>query len=241
MRLALTLAVTVISIGLLGCAADPHKLKITEQNKDSYMESLKDSKGLTVEEIGLLMSAQMRRAAAKSVGGSDTPVVGKTVGEIIADEKKAQAEVKVREEEQKRLAAEAKAKTDALTEQMRNAIALTVFSKGFIPSDPMGGRYEDRITIKCAYENKSGKDIRAFTGRVEFTDLFGKEIFATNLTISDPIAAGAKGTWTGGIKYNQFISEHQNLKDADLADMKVVWSPSQVLFADGATLSAEPK
>jgi hypothetical protein len=59
------------------------------------------------------------------------------------------------------------------------------------------------------------------------------------LTISDPIKADSKATWTGNIKYNQFISEHQSLRNTELADMKIVWLPSEILFADGTKIGGE--
>jgi hypothetical protein len=217
-----------------GCTADPHSLKITDQNKDSYMESIKDSKGLTVEEIGLLSAYQTRRLAGKALGGTEQSIVGETVGDLIADQRRFQ-------EEEKRLAAEAKAKAGALAADMRNAIELTVVDKGFIPFNATAGRFQDLITFKFAYENKSGKDIRAFTGDVQFTDLLGKEIFTTELTISDPIAAGARSTWDDSIQYSRFDATHQALKNAELASMKVVWLPSQVVFADGSTLGGDSK
>jgi hypothetical protein len=234
-----TTFVVVLMLPGVGCSKDPHKLKITDQNKDSFMEQLKDTKGLTLEEFGLLTSFQMRRAAAAALKTTEPPIVGKTVGEVIAEERKLQTDAKAKEEEQKRLAAEAKAKADAMAAQMREAIALTVFDKGFTPSNPIGGRFEDYITLKCAYENKSGRDVRAFTGSVQFTDLFGKEIFTTHLTISDPIGAGQKSTWEGAIKYNQFIGTHQALRNASLDNMKIVWLPDEILFADGSKLGGE--
>lgn len=238
LRTTITFLVLFSLLLAVACTSNPHNLKITDTNKDSFMEQLKDSKGLTVEEIGLLASFQIRRGAVKAFGGSDVPIVGKTVGDLISDERKLQAEAKAKEEEQKKLAAEAKAKADALTAQLRNAISLTVFDKGFQPSNPMGGSFQDYITLKCVYENKSDKDIRAFRGRVQFTDLFGKEIFMTNLTISDPIKAGEKATWSGSIKYNQFLANQQELRNAEMANMKIVWLPDSVLFADGTSLGA---
>lgn len=226
---------------LAGCAANPHDLRVTEANKDTFMSDIKSEKGLTVEEVGLLVGFQMRAALSAKLGDGSVTAVGKTVGELIESERKLQAEAKAKEEEADRLAKEAKAKADAAMAQMRNAINLTVFDKTFIPSDIHASRFNDYIIIKCAYENKSGKDIRAFRGGVQFTDLFGKEIFSTNLTIQDPIAANAKANWNGQIEYNQFRSEHQQLRNADLSNMKVVWLPAEVLFADGTTLSAEVK
>ncbi len=236
--LALGTSLSATVLLAIACTSNPQNLRITESNKDSFMDQLKDSKGLTVEEIGLLTTFQMRRAAVKAFGGSEMPIVGKTVGDLIREERKFQADAKVKEDEQKKLAAEAKAKADALTAQLRNAITLTVFDKGFRPSDPMGGTFDAYITLKCVYENKSDKDIRAFRGRVQFTDLFGKEIFTTNMTISDPIKAGGRATWDGLIKYNQFITDQQNLRNAEMANMKIIWLPDSVLFEDGSSLGA---
>jgi hypothetical protein len=120
-----------------------------------------------------------------------------------------------------------------LADGLRKALALSVVEKGFIPSDPSANRYQDLITIKCSYSNGSEKDIRAFTGAVVFQDLFGKEIFRANITISDPIVVGQQSTWVGTIKYNQFMDAHQRIRNTELKDLTVVWVPASILFADG--------
>jgi hypothetical protein len=119
---------------------------------------------------------------------------------------------------------------------LRKAIALSVVEKGFIPSDPSANRYQDLINISCSYSNGSEKDIRAFTGTVVFQDLFGKEIFRANITISDPIVVGQQSTWVGTIKYNQFMDAHQRIRNAELKDLTVVWVPASILFADGTRI-----
>ena len=230
--------IAFVGVLLLACQ-NPKAVRVTEQNKGTFLEQMKDLKGLTVEEAGLLQAAVLQAGVAEALGKKENPLVGKTVGEIIADQR-AIAEKTAREEaEQARLAAEAKAKADALAEQLRGALQLTVFDKGFLPSDYTRNRYQDYITIKVAYENKSGKNIRAFTGSIQFTDLFGKEIFESGLTVSDPVAAGARSTWEGTIEYNQFRDQHQALRNASLADMKVVWKPSQILFEDGTSVGGD--
>jgi hypothetical protein len=233
------LGIAVGTMFLSACSPDPRHFKITDQNKDRFMEELKTSRGLAVEEVGLLQSYHMRQAASKALGGTPSPPVGKTVGDLIEEERKFQADAKAKEAEREKLAAEAKAKADAVTEQMRGAIQLTVFDKGFIPSNLMGGRYNDYITVKCVYENKSAKGIRAFRGTVKFTDLFDREIYSSTLTISNPIGSGEKANWSGTIEYNQFKSEHQQLRNADLKDMKVVWFPESIIFDDGRQISAD--
>jgi hypothetical protein len=108
-----------------------------------------------------------------------------------------------------------------------------VYDKGFLPSNPLAGSYRDTLIIKCAYENTSPKDIRAFKGSVIFQDLFGTEIYRANLTISDPISAGAKTQWNGSIEYNQFIAAHKLFRNTELKDMKVIWMPASIIFVDG--------
>jgi len=227
------LALVAVALSLAACSGDPKQVRVTEANKDRLLEEIKDAKGLTVDEVRLLITFLMRRTLGAGLGQNPSPLVDKTVGDLIAEQRSFEADAKKRDEEQARLAAEAKAKEEALASELRKALNLTVFEKGYVPSDAMASRYRDSITIKCAYENTSGKDIRAFTGTVRFTDLFGKPIFESRLTVADPIRASAKATWIGSIDYNQFIDSHRSLRNTELANMKVVWLPKSIIYADG--------
>jgi hypothetical protein len=122
------------------------------------------------------------------------------------------------------------------SDPLLKALSLTVTAKGFIPSDPSSGRYEDLLTLKCSYQNTSDRDIRAFTGAVIFQDLFGKEILRASITISNPIKAGQQATWDGTLKYNQFTEAHQRFRGTELQDLKVVWQPASIIFADGTRI-----
>lgn len=218
-----------------GCGQDPRKVQITEKNRHTFMQDIKDMKGLTVEEVRLLVAQQVSDGMKKSFGGEERQIIGKTVGDLLIDLKKDAAEQEHEAKKQERLAAEAKAKEDARSAELRKAINLTVIEKGFVHVD-----YEDYITIKVAYENTSGKDIRAFEGKVQFTDLFGKEIYESGLTISDPIKGSEKKIWRGNIRYNQFIDSQKSLRVTELSDMKVIWKPSNILFVDGSRIGEQP-
>ena len=222
-----------------GCGSDPHKLKITEQNKGSFMESIKDSKGLTVEENRLLIAYEIRNVTGRAFGGNETNVVGKTVAQVIQEERQLEEKQKKEQVEQNRLAEEAAAKEQARAAELRKAVNLSVYDKSFQAADPTEGSYQDYIVIRCAYENTSGKNIRAFKGKLHFTDLFGGEIYQSGLTISDPIEAGQKATWAGTIKYNQFLDNDVRLKNAALRDMKAEWLPSSIIFTDGTRIGDE--
>lgn len=232
MRRLVLLALVSLSVA---CAGE-RNLKITEDNKGRVLEEIKDSRSFSVEEVRLILARQMRVSLAESMKQPSPPWVGQTLQQIIDDERKLEQDAKAKQAESERLAAEAKAKEDALAEELRKAITLVVFDKGFIPSDIYNSRYEDYITVKCAYENRAGKDVRAFTGGVRFADLFEKEITTISLTIDDPIKAGEKATWNGTIKYNQFVDSHQTLRNAELKNLRITWIPKSIIFADGTQI-----
>jgi hypothetical protein len=207
--------------------------------KDDLIKPIKDQTGLTADEVRLLIAYQIRQGAAKAFGGSPEDPTGKTIGALIDSQRKFEADAEAKQKESDRLASEAKAKQDALAAELSKTIQFTVYDKGFVASNPYSGRYEDYVTIKCAYENKGTKDVRAFRGGVEFSDLFGKPIFSTSVTIQDPVKAGQKGTWDGVIKYNQFQDSHVALRGASMENMKIRWVPQSIIFSDGSTIGEQ--
>ena len=230
----------VALLGTCSCGKDPRTIRITEKNKDTFMDEIKDMKGLTVDEVRLLIAYQVRTGTTKAVGGKEQNTVGKTIGDVIEDARKQVASEKTEADRQKRLADEAKAKQEAIAAELRKAVAVAVFEKGFVPAIPGVGQFEAYITFKCAFENYSSKDIRAFKGVVIFQDLFGSDLYRVNLTISDPINAGAKASWSGVVKFNQFIETQQRFRDTELKDMKVIWMPESIIFSDGTRTGEDP-
>lgn len=226
----------LILIFWFACSKNPKAIKITEENKDKFIEQIKDMKGLTVNEGRLLFAYMLRLKMSEAFGNKSDHIYGKTVGELIDDQDKYEKDLKKQEQEQDRLATEARAKEESLAKELQKSINLTVFQKSFIESDPEAGSYNDYIVLKCAYENIGNKDIRAFMGVLKFTDLFDKEIYSSGITISDPLKSGAKATWTGTIDYNQFNDEQKALRYAELKDMKVVWLPKSIIFTDGSKI-----
>ena len=92
-----------------GCAADPRDIVITEETRSNLLKSLAEEQGLTVDEVRLLMARELRTTAAEAFGGEAESAVGKTVGEVIAEERAFQDEEAARREQEERLAAEARA------------------------------------------------------------------------------------------------------------------------------------
>ena len=86
----------VSALLMVACGTDPRSVRITDTNKDTFLEDMKDMKGLTVGEVGLLISDQMRIVLSGDVSGDgEKAMVGKTVGELLTQLKKEAAELKV--------------------------------------------------------------------------------------------------------------------------------------------------
>jgi len=233
------LIVTLVAALQIACS-NPRELAVTESNRQEVMEKVAKS-SMPDADKQMFVAAMAREqisGVAKAFGGTPLSLNGKTVGQVIDEQAKFVKDAEAAAAREKALAAEAKAKEEALVAELRKAISLTVFDKGFIDKDVMAGRFNAFITIKCVYENTSGKDIRAFTGDVRFTDLFDKPVFESGLTISDPLKAGAKANWLGSIEHNPFMADREALKNAKLADLKIVWLPKSILFADGTKIGS---
>jgi len=114
-------------------------------------------------------------------------------------------------------------------------IAIALVSKGFKAHNYQSSDYEDDITFVLQIKNTSAKDVRAFDGIVTFNDLLDNKIFSTKLAINDTISAGSTLSWTGSIKYNQFEDQHQRLRNAEAANLKISFRVRKVLFSDGNT------
>jgi len=227
----------LICLGLLaiGCSNNVKNTRVTEQNKATVFQSIKDSKDLTVEEVGLLQAFIMRKGLGDALAGKTPELpVGMTIGEMIEDQRKWVADATKREADEKERVARARAEEEKQRRVLLDAITLTVFDKGYSE-----GEYQQYITIKTMYENKSGKDIRGFKGRVQFNDLFGVEIMPFNISEDEPLKAREtkRQSWT--LKYNQFIDQHVKLRNTPLESLKIEWKPQIILFADGTSLEVK--
>ena len=226
---------------LLACGPREPNVKeilITEENSEDLFEEIKDTRQLSVEEVGLLQAHVLRSAI---VGAGASLPVGKTVGELIERERQLQADDELaRAEEAKRKAqeeerrAEAAAAAEEQREGMREAAMVTVYEKGFYD-----GRVQDAITIKLSFENSGDRDVRAFKGVVVFKDVFGDVISRVSLKEDEGLAAGKTIRRSRSIDYNQFDDADTALRATDLEDMSVEWEPDTIIFADGEELRVE--
>ena len=197
--------------------------KVTDANKDRVLGEISTSKDLTDEEKQLLVAYAMRQSlSAVFQGGKPGLPSGKTIGEMIDEQRAWKVQQRQEEERQKKLAAEVAAKQA----ELRNVIGVALYSftqkKGFM---------SDYIEAGYAYENRSDRDVRAFEGDVAYKDVLGNQLEETSLKVLTPIKAGQKAAVSDSLP---FIA-YPGLRDKKLEDVKIEWRPKKILFADGAS------
>lgn len=149
---------------------------------------------------------------------------GKSYGEILD-------EAKNYKKEQQKLAEKAKKEVEEKRQRLGSALTIALYDKGYKKYD-----YVDYLTYSIAFENKTDKTIRAFKGSISINDLFDTEIKSISLTIDDPIEPHQTFKSTYTTDYNQFSDEDKRLKNKNMADLKVVWTPEKIIFGDGTSL-----
>lgn len=114
-------------------------------------------------------------------------------------------------------------------------IAIELLAKGFKSANPKASDYESAITFELSLKNLTNTDIRAFDGTLSFTDLLDNNVYSSKLSINDPLKSGSTIQWSGSIKYNQFMDDHQRLRNERQENLKLKFTARKVLFVDGST------
>lgn len=107
-------------------------------------------------------------------------------------------------------------------------ISAVLVDKGFSE-----GSFQKSNTLKISFENKTGRQVRAFEGIVVLSDLLGNVITRVRLSESEPDWKGGKLLWSGSIDYNQFMSKDQELKNASMDSLKMQFEIKKILYVDG--------
>ena len=125
------------------------------------------------------------------------------------------------------------------TEMLKSAVEVRFKNKKYRPDNYRAGEYDKLILLEFEYENKTEKEIRAFTGMTVFMDVFERPFCRVNLTVDDRIPPGKKITDKDrSIKMNEFSSEHKELAFKEMENIKFRFEPRSILFSDGTQLGS---
>ena len=215
----------LFAVIILASFSSPMNNKYSDATLENDLKAIRGANAIDSTEMNLLAMYFVR---AKLLNEN---IEGKSYNEILKEAKIAKQKQEEEERIQRELAEKAKKEEEARIARLKNALTVTIFDKGYAEYD-----YQEYITYKFAFENKTDKEITAFTGQLIFTDLFDKEIKSLNLTYDDGVAANSIKNYSATTDYNQFMDEDQLLKSKNLKQIKLVWKPEKILFADGTTL-----
>lgn len=129
---------------------------------------------------------------------------------------------------------ETKRESTVLPNRLKEKVDVELIGKGFIPSDWQSGIYEDYITIKLRFINKTDKDIRGVQGEIVFYDIFDNEIRRVMISYDDGIPKNGSKIWNGYIVYDSFFEEDRKLRATEIENLKYEWLPDTIIYQDGS-------
>jgi Sec-independent protein translocase protein TatA len=235
-----------VAAALAGCGKPtdillgPEPLKQMADQGDKF-------KQLPEEERKLLV-AYLTSAELKKLFGPDRPhpATGRTVGEVLTDARKWEADMKVEAEAAKKRQAEAEAlrakveaERKAAMVRLQEVVTLAITNKRVLPKNYDVSRFNEMLALDYAIENKSDKTIRQLKGTLRFYDATGDEIGDLPINIERTIAPG--GTYRGdtgrGWTINEFRkSDIERIAMASFNGMKTVFEPEAISFSNGEVL-----
>jgi hypothetical protein len=118
-------------------------------------------------------------------------------------------------------------------------VELELVKKDFYVADMMAGEFEDQITLELKFKNKTEKNIKGVQGVITFYDIFDSEIMPTNISYDEGITANGEKIWKAGVAYNQFMDEHEKLKNTTLENLKYKWVVKTIVYEDNTKESFE--
>jgi len=215
---------------ITGCGNPTKNVKITEKNKDTVFEQIKNSKDLTADEVRMFMAYVLRSTITSAFSGEKKlSYEGKTIGEIINEELKL-------EKEKNKLAEEARKEDEALAKQLSSTVLVEVYKKGFIPAEYSSGSYDDYISLSLAIQNICPKEIRAFKGKLVVKDLFGTLIKNYVFDSDKKLKPNQKMRGTFYWSCNKFNDDDEKIKATSLDSLKITWQPIAIIYSDGTKI-----
>jgi len=228
-KIIFTLAVMGFVFALTSCN-NPLNKKYSEDNLEKDAREIFESKKVDSTDMAYMGMYIVR---AKMSGEQ---LDGKTYNDILKKAKELRKKNEKEDAEAKALAEKTAKAEEEKRQTFAKILTVALYDKGFYKGDFEKGEFGDYLTYKVAYENKSDKDIRAVKGSLLITDLFDTEIKTINLVEDKGIPAGKTVMKVYTTDYNQFEDEDTRLRSKRMEDIKVVWTPEKIIFADGSTL-----
>ena len=234
-------AILYVMLFVLAGCSDPKEV-IVPLSKDAASDDFKAAvEKLTEEEQQLVKAYVVRTVFTHGMAGTQAPSV--TIAKALEEQRAFKAEQEAKEAEEARLEAERKAEEErmqaealAKVKRMREMADVYLVNKEFIPSNYRAGRYQDYVQITCNVKNNYTEAMSGLKGSLVINNSFGDHIFTITMTVEEAIPANSTVEWVGSMEYNQFMSEHKALANAELGKIKTVWIPEAYILHTGEVI-----
>lgn len=226
----LILIITVLF--LTGCNNPMSKV----YNEEGFMLDMVEVRESEGEETAKKITSYVLQQSMKGAFNKDAEnmLVGKTYAELLKQSDDYDAEMKAKEEEEKRLAEKEEKRRKEISLKISESLTFALTKKGFAEYS-----YQEYITYTFTFKNKTNRNIAGVKGTVTFFDMFDEKIQSLSLSYDDGIKAGKTVNYKAQTDYNQFVSEDKKLKNTELSKIKVTWEPEQLIFSDGEKIILE--
>ncbi len=223
-------------ICLFAAACSIKNEKITARNKEQLLEDAWWSMRLTSNDGDLLVDA------FKESSFTGERVEGKTIGQVLAEKKRLQAEEDAADK-RKREARESLFREIQARENLDTYVMVTPVKKTFYGSAVYDGVFDSRIQLDLMIENKSDKAIKTFSGHAIFRDRSGRVLAERLLTYYGlaygEVGAGQKKHWTTMHRNNEMDPDGKAFRKLSLGRLTFEWQTRRIVFADGKTIGME--
>jgi hypothetical protein len=161
----------------------------------------------------------------------DTDFSGQTYREILSEAETWKQNLQTQLAEQEKQEEIARQQAQEKRARLGAILSVSLVDKGYTEYD-----YQEYLTYTFSFRNMTQKDIRAFTGKIVFQDLFEREISSISLTYDEVIPADSTIQWNAQTDFNPYIDKDVALRNKKLENIKTAWYPQQILFTDGSKL-----
>ncbi len=197
--------------------------RVTDQNQEKIISRILTNRDLTDDELRLLNGYIVRQSLSNPFQGDKLSIpTGRTIGEMVEDQRNWTAQNTQQEQEENRAESELAAEIAARERGLREFVTVTL--DGLKQSDPnfING-FEARIAFKAGRKN-----LRAFRGKLALFDALGNSLGEIPVRELTPVKANYSGT----MNYRNLYTTFPELRWRHLQDIKTQWKPTEIIFVD---------
>jgi hypothetical protein len=219
-----------------GCSADPKRIRLTDDPLDVQLAALRTRKGLTVEETRLLYG-YLARSRFESVEGPRPQLAGRTVGELITEQRNwEQTHADLIAKGQQR-DSEWKTRVGQIQREMESVIVIRVVEVNDPENqEPARGHGRD-VVVRLAIENVGTRTVAQVEGAVRFADVYGRELLECSVTLKETLPPRESVERLLHLECAPAFDQETRVRQVRLQDTKNAWEPRMILFEDGGVLA----